>query len=464
MGGVRTGRQPVSGLLPPTDHRVLHGDWQLRPTLQRGWRRFHAISRDGQAILVWADPSTPLHLADDAGVFHPRTPALDFSDFLEADLDRDRDMLVRFDRGDRSSTAIVIQRPMRGGPDHETLLDLPSDRQFRSGRAMQGRWLIFSSVLVGEDSYGTMLDVFDPDDGSLLGSLSVPSYGWELEARSDRVIGLADSIGRTIRVIDPRRPDRLFAIVLEEGCGPSSSIDLSDSGRWLLLGDCEGETHLVDLEASEPTPQPLPWTEDHPAPAFAHGAEQVVWYGDDGHIGRYDLQGGVRDDIRLGDDLPPFFEPAWRKPPTWYADLGLLLYQETYNRVTVTRVEDDLGASAQVIPSYWVEHAELSLEAFDLSESGFSYDVRGEFRVGAQVYGLEGVVVSNRLHYYRPSPYLGVSSYVRPSLSFEAMVTDESGQLVFHLSASNESKHEAIWVAILSDLDGHQAYLTLARP
>lgn len=450
----------------PDDHRILHGDWQLRLDPLAGHQR-HALSGDGQALLVWAKEHSPLYLAEDEGGFVPRTPIVDFGDLIEGQFDRSRGTLVTYNDVYTAGvfdprTLAVRERPMIGGPVRQTLLTILPGRRHGHLHAAHGRWLVVTRDALSDEPE-QYLEAFDAEDGSHLGSLPLSRRHGQMETISDRAIVLLDRHIDTVSVVDVRQPDQMVSFD-QQGCDWSSVADLSESGRWLMLSGCDGGVHLVDLQQPQLTSEPLPWIDPQDHPAFAHGADQLVWYGTDGHIGRLDLVSGTLSDIHLGEDQPGFADEPSRAPPAWYADLGLLVYQETRNRLVVAWVQDGLLISSQLLPRLWPELAELSFVASDLSADGFSYRVSGELRIEEQTFDLEGTVVSDRVHYYRPSPTSVTPASMNRKVVFNARAIDGSGIHAFNLTATALSSFEARWILVLTDRAGYQVAMTLSRP
>ncbi len=452
----------------PDDHRVLHDDWQIWPN-RAGEAPRHAMAGDGQAIMVWAHARNPLHLGDGEGGFQSHEPAIDFGDFRDGQFDRHRDTLVSFilpDHPQLPRSLTVRQRPMTGGAISELRLSMPTGRLALEGYAVQGQLLVLS-----EDEEGQRrLEDFDPGDGRHLGSRPLPHGPLGLRNGSDRAIGFLDYLAERLHVVDTRQPERILSFS-RSACGAQTETDLSQSGRWLMVVGCGSDVYLLDLEQAEPTLLRLPWVDHRAGPTFAHEADEIVWYGLDGHIGRLDLASGARIDIPLDAAQLAFSEEDWRLSPVWYADLGLLVYQEGRNRLLVARIEDGQIASWQILPRLWLERGELSLVASDLSEDGMSYRVTGELVTESQTFGIEGTVVSDRVHFYRPSPgtQLSIAQPIAqpPSqqrqLVFEASLSDETGQHVLDLRAVAYSHFDTIWSVVVTDQLGDQTDMTLSR-
>lgn len=461
----------------PDDPRVLHGAWQLQLGSME-YPPLHRLSGDGQALLLWSNDRNPLHLANPEGEYLAHQPAIPFEGIHMAAFDRSRDTLVWFRAADDFRSVLVRQRAITGGPVHEMRVAMPPGRWFGIGYAVQGQLVIVSHTEA--DSDGLLYHQLDPVDGRYLSSLPLPPFLSPLRTFSGRAIVFQDwhfDVDLT-HVIDTRQPDRIISFE-QRSCDTDAVADLSESGRWLLYGGCGNDMFLLDLDQPEPRPQRLLWADARARPTFAFGSDEIVWFGVGGGIGRYDPASGERLDLELGPDAPAFFLHDWDYPPVWYADLGLLIYPATEGRLAVLHVDGGQVTSMQVLPHHWFEQAELDLVASDLSADGSRYSVSGELRSETGTFQLQGTVVSQRLHFYRPSPSASEPSLPSgepsppfaeetpnlPRVVFEIRATDAFGEHAFDLWAVTYQRGILDWWDVrITDPDDHQAWLRMSRP
>lgn len=467
-------RNPVPDAVPfPDDPRVLHGALTLRlDSLE--YPPLHRLSSDGQAMLLGSNDRNPLHLRGADGLYRAHRPAIAFDLIHRAIFDRSSDTLTWYEPAEGYGAVLLRRQAISGGPPQEMEIAMPAGRVFGGLHAVQGRLLVFSHAQTDHDD--VRYQVIDPADGSLLGTGTLPSYGSELGNHSGRAIGFHDWRADTLYVLDTRRLERLISL-RQRPCGGDTVVDISHSGRWLLYGGCGEDMFLVDLDLPEPQARRLPWADARARPTFAEGNDEIVWYGIEGGIDRYDPATGERMPFELAEDAPTPSPWDWHYPPMWYADLGLLVYRSEQHRLAVMQVEGDRATTLQLLPRVWFEEAELELVASEVEANGIRYRLNGELRSGAQTFELTGTVTSLGLHVYHPSPIAdptashpaagpaGLEPATSPHALLEANVHDSAGQHLFRLNGITFDREAgAAWHIVFVDPDDHEGIASLLRP
>lgn len=450
----------------PSHESVLHGSWSLEARgLDLPAR--HALSNDGQALVLWSDDVRPLYRRDGAGAFTPRPSAIDFARGLrQGNLDAASGNLVIVDPYSDGGRIQVQHHPLDGGPPH--LLDL---EPLYSLSIWESHAFVVAGRLflpVHESPSGARLRVHDAFDGRRLSDLALPRHDAIAVDHHQRAIAFFSFGDGLVHVVDTRTPSRYRSLPATD-CrdGVNLLAGLSESGRWLVVAGCGVGARLFDLEADAPEPQFLAGVNLLAQPVFARGSDELLWYLSDVTIARLDPATGERDDIDLqGIGAPP---PANRAPhsglpPVWYADLAVLAYPTSLDRLVVVDLHEDGASTVQLLPELPPTRAELAFEAHDLGVGGLSYEVSGTMHADGRTYTLHGRVEQN-IHRYQPIGELAPAvSAPRPRMTFDLQVDDGASGHAFDLAGDTYAMDDwYLTQAWLSQAGGPRLLIQLQR-
>jgi WD40 repeat protein len=316
--------------------RLTGADYQMRPPGQfdRDGRRFAAISKEGQSLLVWdvERPTAPiavrLELPIESFTFTPTGESLVIGDTTG---------VVRAFRSDNGAAVEQTTHPAfnadTGAPVHLSFLD--DQRLLLIGRrGVVQIWDFAQARKLHEYSTGLdQVDVLNVRDANLV----LASHGaeprasvWQLGDGNNLAIDL-DGVALTSAAIDPRR-GKLFTAgggelavwnlsqrpanhVLQTRGERVNGLDISPDGKWVVTGDSGGALLIWNAQTGTAVNElPRQDSEVSSARFFANGQRLLT-------VGEKSFRIWDAGDYRIIKHLPPELqispvEPSPAYPPT----------------------------------------------------------------------------------------------------------------------------------------------------